>query len=54
MSEGKDFDAMSRREFLKIGLAGTTSALLGISMAQSGSKTYLPARHFMEQLREMP
>jgi hypothetical protein len=31
MSEGKEFDAMNRREFLKIGLAGTTSALFGMN-----------------------
>jgi len=31
MSEGKGFDAMNRREFLKIGLTGTTSALFGMT-----------------------
>ena len=31
MSERKEFDAMNKREFLKIGLAGTSSALFGMN-----------------------
>lgn len=41
MNEGKGFDAMNRREFLKIGLAGTTSALLGMNSLSEAVHQYV-------------
>jgi predicted aldo/keto reductase-like oxidoreductase len=40
MSEGKGFDAMNRREFLRIGLAGTTSALFGMEAISEAVQQY--------------
>ena len=40
MSERKEFDAMNRREFLKIGLAGTSSALFGMNAISEAVQYY--------------
>ena len=40
MNKGKGFDAMNRREFLRIGLAGTTSAILGSSALSEAVQYY--------------
>jgi predicted aldo/keto reductase-like oxidoreductase len=40
VSEGKEFDAVNRREFLKIGLAGTTSALFGLNAISEAVRCY--------------